>query len=772
MAASFLIDPSKGDTPQSVAQQRQIAAVLASRILGRAPKNVGEGLSAIGQALIARTMMGDATDAQKAGLASGNNAFSKISSMISGGAPAATVTPPVPSSPTIPSDALSGNPLQDTPATLSGGFMSASAPQAQNGSPAAPSQFQPLIANAAKQYGIPEDVLTRQLHAESAFNPNAVSPAGATGIAQFMPATAKDMGVNPLDPASAIPGAAQYVAQNRARYGGDMVKALAAYNWGPGNVDKWVAAGADPSKLPAETRNYVTKILGPNAFSQGGPVQVASNDPNFVPGFSPLMNPQLSAMLKPTPTMTPQQMADGTNFPNTFQPSDVPNAPVASNVTNDGLKFPNTVSASDVAPMAFNGQPQNGNPLAAPLPQPQPSGFAPMPAGQPNITTAQVRPAQLPFDNAPQAQAAPVAPAAQSGPSIQMLMKAASNPWLNPGQRAVVSEMLKQKLTQQQQAADPLRQLQIQQARKTLSKSDAPTDVQEYEYAKKQGFDGSFIDFQKSLKAGATPSTVQEYEYAKNQGFKGTLADWMAQKRAGAGEYSLQPIYGTDENGNPIVIQLGKSGESIQSKLPKGVRISTGVEKIDLGDKWALLDKRSGQYVGTIPKDLAAAAAAKAKGTIQGTAQGTLPTDLMNGDQTVAQIDQLLKNPGLDSIVGPIDQFRPSYMLGDQGRDALARYNQLKGKAFLSAYATLKGGGQITEVEGAKAENAMARMDRAQNEATFRSALSDFRDAVKLGMQKLREKAGLPAAQPGIAAPAAAGPAMNKTKSGVQWSVE
>lgn len=107
-------------------------------------------------------------------------------------------------------------------------------------------------------------------------------------------------------------------------------------------------------------------------------------------------------------------------------------------------------------------------------------------------------------------------------------------------------------------------------------------------------------------------------------------------------------------------------------------------------------------------------------------------------ESTVKEIDQLIAHPGLNSIAGPIDQYRPSVTMGSQGRDALARYEQLKGRAFLQAYNSLRGGGQITEVEGAKAQNAMARLDRAQSEEEFKTALKDFRDAVEQGMNKIR----------------------------------
>src|SRR5215218_8928108 len=124
-----------------------------------------------------------------------------------------------------------------------------------------PEAFAPLIKQAAAQHGVDESMLTRQLAQESAFNPNAVSRAGAVGVAQFMPQTAQRFGINPRDPGQAIPAAAQYVAENRKLLGNDGL-ALAGYNWGEGNVQKWLASGADPSRVPAETRDYVQKITG------------------------------------------------------------------------------------------------------------------------------------------------------------------------------------------------------------------------------------------------------------------------------------------------------------------------------------------------------------------------------------------------------------------------------------------------------------------------------------------------------------------------------
>ncbi|MCE3247709.1 MAG: hypothetical protein K0R41_1534 [Geminicoccaceae bacterium] len=139
-----------------------------------------------------------------------------------------------------------------------------------------PEAFAPLIKQAAAQYGVDEGLLVRTLHKESGFAPDVVdgrrvSSAGALGVAQFMPDTAKRFGINPLDPAQAIPASARYLAENKKLLGNDGL-ALAGYNWGEGNVQRWLASGADPRRVPGETRDYVMKITGRpiEAWAQAG----------------------------------------------------------------------------------------------------------------------------------------------------------------------------------------------------------------------------------------------------------------------------------------------------------------------------------------------------------------------------------------------------------------------------------------------------------------------------------------------------------------------
>lgn len=113
------------------------------------------------------------------------------------------------------------------------------------------------FAEASAQYGIDAKLLKSIAYCESNFNPNCTSHAGAMGIMQMMPATAAYQGVtDPYDARQSIFGGAKYLSSMLTRYNGDISLALAAYNAGPGNVDKY--NGIPPF---TETQNYVKKVL-------------------------------------------------------------------------------------------------------------------------------------------------------------------------------------------------------------------------------------------------------------------------------------------------------------------------------------------------------------------------------------------------------------------------------------------------------------------------------------------------------------------------------
>ncbi|PIE12358.1 MAG: transglycosylase [Rhodobacterales bacterium] len=113
-----------------------------------------------------------------------------------------------------------------------------------------------MAREAARRNGVPEDLFLRLVQQESNWKPNAKSHAGAIGLAQLMPGTARVLGVNPRDPHENLDGGARYLKQQYRKFGSWRL-ALAAYNAGPGAVEKH--GGVPPYR---ETRNYVRKIWG------------------------------------------------------------------------------------------------------------------------------------------------------------------------------------------------------------------------------------------------------------------------------------------------------------------------------------------------------------------------------------------------------------------------------------------------------------------------------------------------------------------------------
>jgi soluble lytic murein transglycosylase-like protein len=149
-----------------------------------------------------------------------------------------------------------------TATTASAGLMSVGASELPADVP-----FGAEITAAAKKHGVDPALLAGLVKQESGFNPNAGSPAGARGLTQLMPGTAAGLGVrNVLDPAQNLDGGAKYLRQQLDAFGGDVTRALAAYNAGPGAVQRY--GGVPPY---AETQNYV-RIVQANAaqYRAGG----------------------------------------------------------------------------------------------------------------------------------------------------------------------------------------------------------------------------------------------------------------------------------------------------------------------------------------------------------------------------------------------------------------------------------------------------------------------------------------------------------------------
>ncbi|MEO5331150.1 MAG: lytic transglycosylase domain-containing protein [Magnetococcus sp. YQC-5] len=118
--------------------------------------------------------------------------------------------------------------------------------------------YDQIIRRAAERYDVDEDLIRSVIKVESSFNPKAVSPAGAMGMMQLMPGTAKELGVkDPFNAEENIMGGTLYLSRLLDRYDGNVRSALAAYNWGMGNLERQPA-----SAMPGETRRYVSRIMG------------------------------------------------------------------------------------------------------------------------------------------------------------------------------------------------------------------------------------------------------------------------------------------------------------------------------------------------------------------------------------------------------------------------------------------------------------------------------------------------------------------------------
>lgn len=216
-------------------------------------------------------------------------------------------------------------------------------------------------------------------------------------------------------------------------------------------------------------------------------------------------------------------------------------------------------------------------------------------------------------------------------------------------------------------------------------------------------------------------------------------------------KYGLNPIYGTDKNGNPVMLQAGEKGDAVQTKLPDGVTLATGVDKIDAGTHYVLLDRRTGQPVSTIPKNVAGTEQAKVEGKTAGERVAEAPQAQLTYQSAVGTLDRLATeakalrdHPGLKGITGWQSVFPNA--AGGQAANAQAKLETLKsqiGFGVLQAMreASKTGGalGSVSDAEGKRLENNLAALAQSQSLDEFQKNLNQIVDYAETSKGRLGE---------------------------------
>lgn len=212
----------------------------------------------------------------------------------------------------------------------------------------------------------------------------------------------------------------------------------------------------------------------------------------------------------------------------------------------------------------------------------------------------------------------------------------------------------------------------------------------------------------------------------------------------GQPQTGFTPVWAKDpQTGKYVPFLPANNGQMVRVPAPDGVDF--------LGPQGTEYDKANG----------------KALGGAAGASQANLPGYVSDAQRGIDTIEELKMHPGRQTATGASSTFDPrNYLAGTDATDFNTKLDQLKGRSFLQAYQALRGTGSISEVEGAKAEKAIANLNTAQSEGQFLQSLNDLEDVIKAGVAREQQKAQ--GNFGGQAAPMAPG----KTSTGVSFSIE
>ncbi len=649
-------------SPRELRRLRSIAEALSGS--NKAPRNIGEGLNAIGEALLYRATEGKADRMEQAGLDSANETMNPIYKALGGGgASGSKVGAALMGQPDASAELASTDPAPDVSA---------------NGS-----TFEPFMS-AVQSAGLT--------------NPNGLAAVAATGRAEsgWSPKNAGRTWSDPSESGQA--GTAGGVMSWRAERLANLQR-YAASKGEEGNGSPQTQA----EFFMQEDPQLIARLN--SARSPEEAQQIMNNAWRFA-GFD-RPGGEAGRRMAYANAYAPQFQGQGTEVAS-LDPS-AGMAPAAAAIEQQAPGF------GYVDPMvsAPNYDPQ----LAAAALPPLPSREV---GPAPQVAPVQPQPA-------PQQMAQ-----AESGIGLQQLYQALQNPWLNEGQQQIILG----EIERIQQQNDPVRQMQLRKGQLEIEAAEAGNWAR---------LDDGRLYNQRT----------------------GEVRNAPANPDAPPSDLGLNPQYGLDAQGNPVLLQLGKDGNVVQSRMPEGVTLSKEPIKLDAGTHFVLLDPITRQPVGQIPKENFQEASDKAAGSEAGKTSvqdaAAAPQAMADADYSIALIDEMLTHPGRSTATGLSSVLDPrNYLAGTDATDFNTRKKQLEGRAFLQAFNSLRGGGQITEVEGKKATEAIARLNAAQSDEAYVEALTELKGILEVGKDRLRQKlAGNRA--PASAAPSASGPVPSAT---------
>lgn len=312
-------------------------------------------------------------------------------------------------------------------------------------------------------------------------------------------------------------------------------------------------------------------------------------------------------------------------------------------------------------------------------------------------------------------------PAQASQPDMSALYEAMANPWMNAEQKALIGQMIEQRM----QASDPIRQMQLEKGRLELEALRNPPAPERKIIKGADGFqyyqdDGSRVLPDVQLPEKPKFSTVTGEEAA-------------AIGLDPAKSYNIAPdgkISQIGGNGTNVTVNNGGQ-DAGWGKPPKDT-----VWLRDEGGQVVTEPDPSGRGVRPVSVPVVGSKAQREADE----ATQTESAAVSQAEDALKLIQSIIEDPNLPSITGNIQGRLPAGIPmitgGQDGADLSVKIKQLQGKAFLQAFETLKGGGQITEREGQAAQNAMARLATEQSEEAYIEALRELEGIVQRGLAK------------------------------------